>query len=46
MTTNGLLNVGDQFPQITLSNLSGEFTTIPDVFGDQWGVVLYYRGHW
>ncbi|MEM9133358.1 MAG: hypothetical protein AAF962_01670 [Actinomycetota bacterium] len=41
-----MLNVGDAFPRITLPDLEGTATTLPDTFGDQWGIVLFYRGHW
>ena len=40
------LDSGDKFPELTLSDLDDEQVTIPDVFGDGWGVVLVYRGHW
>ena len=40
------LDSGDMFPELTLSDLDGGQVTIPDVFGDGWGVVLVYRGHW
>lgn len=40
------LDSGDAFPELTLSDLDDERVTIPDVFGDGWGVVLVYRGHW
>ena len=40
------LDSGYTFPEITLSDLNDEQVTIPDVFGDGWGVVLVYRGHW
>ena len=40
------LDSGDAFPQITLSDLDDQEVTIPEVFGDGWGVVLMYRGHW
>jgi len=40
------LDSGDMFPELSLSDLEDEQVTIPDVFGDGWGVVLVYRGHW
>ena len=40
------LDSGDAFPEFALSGLDDEQVTIPDVFGDGWGVVLMYRGHW
>jgi peroxiredoxin len=46
MSPNGVLRVGDQFPAVTLPDLEGSSVTVPELFGDQWGVVLFYRGHW
>ena len=40
------LDSGDMFPELSLSDLEDEQVTIPDVFGDGWGVVLVCRGHW
>ncbi|WP_419853370.1 hypothetical protein [Candidatus Poriferisodalis sp.] len=40
------LDSGDRFPELTLADLEDQQVTIPDVFGDGWGVVLVYRGHW
>ncbi len=40
------LDTGDTFPDLTLRDLDDSDVTIPEVFGDGWGVVLMYRGHW
>ena len=40
------LDSGDLFPTLTLSDLEDQQVSIPDVFGDGWGVVLMYRGDW
>ncbi len=40
------LDTGDTFPVLTLTDLDDNDVTIPEVFGDGWGVVLMYRGHW
>jgi len=41
-----LLHPGDQFPQLTLSLPGGEAVTVPDAFGGDFGVLLFYRGSW
>ncbi len=40
------LDTGDTFPEFALSDLDDEQVTIPALFGDGWGIVLVYRGHW
>ncbi len=40
------LDSGDTFPDLTLRDLDDNDVTIPEVFGDGWGIVLMYRGHW
>ena len=40
------LDSGDTFPELTLQDLDDSDITLPDAFGDGWGVVLMYRGHW
>ncbi|HUN34744.1 MAG TPA: redoxin domain-containing protein [Trebonia sp.] len=41
-----LLQPGDAFPQLTLSLPGGQAVTVPEAFGDGFGVVLFYRGSW
>jgi peroxiredoxin len=41
-----LLSPGDAFPSISLQQSGGGSFTIPDVFGDGFGVVLINRGRW
>ncbi|MGI8445976.1 MAG: peroxiredoxin family protein [Streptosporangiaceae bacterium] len=41
-----LLNPGDPFPRLTISTTDGQPLTIPDAFGGDFGVVLFYRGSW
>ncbi|MET9356255.1 peroxiredoxin family protein [Streptomyces sp. NPDC006617] len=41
-----LLSPGDPFPALTLKLTGGGAVTLPDAFGDGFGVVLFYRGSW
>ena len=41
-----LLNPGDPFPRLTITTADGQVLAIPDVFGGDFGVVLFYRGAW
>jgi peroxiredoxin len=41
-----LLNPGDTFPTLTLYQPGGASFTVPEDFGDCYGVVLLYRGSW
>ncbi len=44
-----LLSPGDAFPCLTISVIDGDgdrTLTVPDAFGDGYGVVLFYRGAW
>jgi peroxiredoxin len=41
-----LLNPGDSFPSLTLTQPGGESLTLPDAFAGQFGVVLFFRGSW
>ncbi|MEE8201315.1 MAG: hypothetical protein V3R29_09115 [Candidatus Acidoferrales bacterium] len=40
------LENNQQFPKLTASKVDGREMTLPDELGDQWGVLLFYRGHW
>jgi peroxiredoxin len=41
-----LLNRGDSFPALSLSPPGKPDLTLPDAFGGQYGVVLFFRGSW
>jgi len=41
-----LLNPGDPFPKLTINVPGGRTLTIPDAFGGDFAVVLFYRGSW
>ena len=41
-----LLNVGDQFPSLTLELTDGDTLALPDGLAGGFGVVLFYRGSW
>ena len=40
------LDSGDTFPATTLRLVGGESITLPDDLTTDYGVVLFYRGHW
>ena len=40
------LRAGDTLPRITLSLVGGGEVTLPDDLPTDFGVVLFYRGHW
>lgn len=41
-----LLNPGDVFPTLTLTQAGVQTLTVPDALADNFGVVLFYRGSW
>ncbi len=41
-----LLNPGDTFPSLTLTEPGGRELTLPDALEGNFGVVLFYRGSW
>lgn len=41
-----VLSPGDAFPSLTLKRSGGGSFTVPDIFEDSFGVVLFYRGSW
>jgi peroxiredoxin len=41
-----LLHPGDAFPEVTLSLPGGQSVTVPEAFGGDFGVLLFYRGSW
>lgn len=40
------LNLLDTFPSMTLTVVGGETITLPDAITGDYGIVLFYRGHW
>src|SRR5580693_8837689 len=40
------LDTCEQFPQMAFDTLAHGTLNLPDYFGKQWGVVLFYRGVW
>jgi hypothetical protein len=40
------LRSGDKLPSITLNLVGGGAVTLPDDLPTDFGVVLFYRGHW
>ncbi len=41
-----LLNPGDTFPDLDLTQVGGEVLHLPDYFAGRWGVVILNRGSW
>jgi peroxiredoxin len=41
-----LLNPGDSFPTLTLTQPGGQSLTLPQAFAGHYGVVLLFRGSW
>jgi peroxiredoxin len=41
-----LLSPGDSFPALSLTPPGGPALTLPDEFGGDFGVVLFFRGSW
>jgi hypothetical protein len=41
-----ILDSGDRFPDLTFPTVAHGRLTLPEAFGDAWGVFLVYRGHW
>jgi hypothetical protein len=48
MTREGsfILDSGDRFPMLRMETVTHGRVTLPDYFGDGWGVFLVYRAHW
>lgn len=40
------LRGGDNLPSITLQLVGSDSVTLPDDLPTDYGVVLFYRGHW
>lgn len=41
-----ILDSGERFPSLAMDTIAQGRITLPDHFGDHWGVVLVYRAHW
>ncbi|MDF1603207.1 peroxiredoxin family protein [Nocardioides sp. YIM 152315] len=41
-----LLNAGDAFPKLTLTQPGGKSMVLPDAFAGSFAVVLFFRGSW
>ncbi len=41
-----LLDINDPFPKMNFQLLSGETISLPEEFGDNYGIILFYRGNW
>ena len=42
----GILDTNDLFPSLELQLVSGESCVFPKGLGDDYSVILFYRGHW
>ena len=40
------LKNNDVFPTIVVPTVAGDKITIPAILGGDWGVLIFYRGHW
>ena len=40
------LDAGDRFPDMTLTLTGGGAVSLPDDLASDYGVILFYRGHW
>ncbi|MDP6517574.1 MAG: hypothetical protein QF926_13275 [Alphaproteobacteria bacterium] len=40
------LNTGDPFPSLTLNLVGGGTVTVGGTLDSNYGVILFYRGHW
>lgn len=41
-----ILDSGEPFPALTMETVAHGPLSLPDAFGDGWGVLLLYRAHW
>jgi peroxiredoxin len=44
--TDKMLDSGDRFPSLEINKVGGGTLRLPDDLADDWGVILFYRGHW
>lgn len=40
------INVGERFPMVRARRVGGGEIVLPNDVGDQWAVILFYRGNW
>ncbi len=43
---NRILDSGEVLPAITMDTVAHERISVPESFGNGWGVLLIYRAHW
>jgi len=41
-----LLDSGETLPAVSMETVAHGRITVPDRFGESWGVLLLYRAHW
>jgi hypothetical protein len=41
-----ILDSGERLPSILMDTVDHGHLTLPDHFGDGWGVLVVYRAHW
>jgi hypothetical protein len=41
-----ILDSGDKLPTLSMETVNHGRVTLPDAFGEEWGVFLVYRAHW
>jgi len=41
-----ILDSGDLLPSLSMETVAQGRLTVPDHFGQGWGVLLLYRAHW
>ncbi len=41
-----ILDAGESLPVLTMDTVAHGRISVPDHFGDRWGVFLIYRAHW
>lgn len=44
--TDKILDSGDPFPHLEFDRVGGGKLQLPNELANDWGVVLFYRGHW
>lgn len=44
--TDKMLDSGDPFPHLEFDQVGGGKLQLPNELANEWGVVLFYRGHW
>lgn len=41
-----ILDSGESLPSVSMETVAHGRLSLPDAFGDGWGVLLLYRAHW